>query len=212
MKNVSLLPPEIKARRLAQRRRALYFMGAGGVLLLFLVIYTSLLTMTLLVRSDTRVLRERQSELENITAGYKQYEALEASVAKNNKLLRQAMGDIPEWPNLITELNRCRPLNVWLTGLNAAYHSGTVERAAKSSGTQTAAKNAAEKNEIVIQGFANDYPAVANWFEDIQDITGLTDVQCRFIGEQALDSNSWVKFEIKAGILPGSPFSAERSG
>lgn len=208
LKNISLLPPEIKAQRQIRRRRTLYFLGSSLVLLIFLGINAALTVGAVQVRAEARALQERRAELGKEVSAYKPYADMQASLTKADKIARQAMGTPPDYKVIMAGIGLYIPEGVWLTDFTASYKTDekgkSQVKAGQTDSTTVPAQPAA--GELMVRGWTSSHPKVARWLEDIRSVPGLTDVSCQFSSEEELNGLPMIKFEIKATVLAGAPY------
>lgn len=227
MRNISLLPPEIKAQRHVRVRRASYIKRGGIVFLALLVIYTGAGLATLHARSRTAAVQVQRAQLEKEIAGFREYVAMEDRIIALEKLVKQAVVGSPDWAYLLADVNRNLPPGVWLTDLSGSSGIRSKKGAAGKGGQEAAApaaasqagpgqgpKTAGPQGELVIRGWTFDQPSLSLWLEELRGVSGLSEVRLQFANREAVEGRTLIKFEIKAGIQtqPSPNPASERGG
>lgn len=184
MDNISLLPPEIRTRQEAHRKRRVYLLAGGAVLAVFLMVYGILFTVTMYARGEIKELAAKRTALEQQIAELDVYAAMQDRVVENEKLVQQAVGTVPEWETVLSGVGLCIPEGVWLTDFMVTYKSDDKAGA------------------LTLRGGAFNHVLVGEWLDRLREAPGLTNVRCRFSNEQ---SEGAVSFEIEAVVLPGDP-------
>lgn len=194
MKNISLLPPEIRARQEARRKSRVLLLGSTAVLALFLVVYGSLFAIAWQTQAELRGLRTEREALQRELPAYQQYVSIQKQVEHTDKLLKDAMGRSPDWASILTGLGLHIPEGVWLTDLALAYKAGEVG------------------SELTMRGAAKSHALVAEWLNGIRQVPGLSDVFCQFASAEDDSEKTTIRFEIKAVLQPGAPYQPPVEG
>lgn len=186
MKNISLLPPEIKAEARARRRRNLYLLVSVGVLAGFVIFYSILHIETARTRSELRTLEEEREIVATEMDALGVYREMQADVEAAERMVQQAMGTTPSWGELLETVGLKVPHGIQLTDLNASYNN--------------------DSGELTLRGRADSHITVARWLEQMHEIPLLDRIYCQFADEGLHEGRVTVQFEVKARILPGEPY------
>lgn len=192
MKNISLLPPEIREEKKKRQNYRYYFLTGFAVLAIFLIIFVNLLVMTANTNSQAASLERQRRDIENRMSELEQYAAMQERAQEAENLLRGAMGDVPDWDRLLQELSLSIPGDVWLSELNAAF--------------------ADESGEIMIRGWSSRHDSVAAWLPRVENIEGMYDIRCQHSEENTVDGKPVIQFEIRGNLEPGEPFERMLKG
>lgn len=192
MKNISLLPPEIRQEKKKRQNYRYYILSGLAVAGIFMFILGTLLTMTASVHSHINSLETQRRAVERQMSELEQYAEMQERAQEAENILRRAMGDIPDWDRLLKEMSISIPGDIWLSDLNAAFAEGS--------------------GEIIIRGWTYRHDAVTVWLQKIENIEGLNDVNCRYSEESTLDGKPVVQFEIRGILEPGEPFERMLEG
>lgn len=180
MKNISLLPPEIRAQEIAREKGASYLAYSFLVLIVFIVVYLILAVATFAVHMQAKSITNDRVAVQKECAEYQVYENLINEIQKANELHQKAIGVPMDWSQNLQDINRYIPANVWLTELN-------ISRA-----------------NMVVRGQALDPTSVARWVETIQSVPGIADVRCQFARDLENTGVYNSSFEIQSGVSPGA--------
>lgn len=225
MKNISLLPPEIRARQEAHRKSRALFLGGTVVSALFLVVYLVLFAVTWQAQVQLRLLLSEREALEHSLPAYQQYISLQQQVEQTDKLLKKAMGTPPDWAAILSGFGLHLPEGVWLTDLTLVYEPGD-EMAQASPGsplpvelppappappapgpeTEESGVNLGAGSELTMRGAAKSHALVAEWLDGVRQVPGLAGVFCQFVGAEGEAEDKIIYFEIKAMLQPGAPY------
>ena len=95
-KNISLLPPELKAKRLAQKRQNTFLAVATVLVVVVVLVYSALFVNSIFLRSDLKSIRKQRESVETAVAELEEYallhEELTAAEALVAKARRAALG------------------------------------------------------------------------------------------------------------------------
>lgn len=179
MKNISLLPPEIRAQEVAQEKGQTYMAYSIIVLLVFIALYLILAVTTWVFHFRANAIADERAAVEQESAKYQIYEDLWNEIQDTANLVQQATGTPVDWSENIININRYIPANVWLTQMTCS------------------------QTEIDLQGTAFDSASVAKWIEALKSVPGIAGVNCQFVKD--LDNvNTGTTYEIKAGFSQGA--------
>ena len=92
---VSLLPPEIKSKRLLNRKLNNIFVAITVVLLVILAAYVVLFISGIKLRSDLRGLQKVRTAVEEEAAALEEYALHYEQLIDAEELIGQAMGNVP---------------------------------------------------------------------------------------------------------------------
>lgn len=190
MTNINLLPPEIRQKRAAERRRLL--MGALAILVLAAVagvyVFAGMLA-GMEANKLARLKEENAQALKDITE-YEVFQKQKDELAAKQKVVSDAMaGSIP-WYKLMNEISLIIPAEVWLTSFD-----GDGEKGVTMSG-----------EAIDRAGDAPDtgHKPVAKWMVRMSVIPMLSDIWL----SSSSKGEGVVKFETSAKVKPPASSSA----
>ena len=193
MIRISLLPPELKKQQRSREMKGTYLKIAAGVAAVFLLIFLSLLLLTMGANRELDRLRSERQVLEQQIAQLREYEVMEAKINELNDLGREVVGRQPNWGTLLASVGDNLPAEVWLTDIASA----AVEDA----------------REVTIRGFAPGHRLVADWLNEMHELESLENIRAQFSSESIVDGQTQIQFEIKAFVIPEEPQSPlERGG
>ncbi len=193
MDYVSLLPPEIKKRRLDERRQAKILRIAAMVFVILLVINAFLLATNLLIRSNLQSLREEREEIERQAEALAEYEQLYLDMTAAEEMLDTAMGTMPEWHALLLDIGTKMPTGiVWFSDLSLSYSE--------------------EEGTFNLDGWGYSHDNVAELLERIKAMEQLEDIRTQTSTETTFEERRAVQFTLEAVVLPGPRFTEEREG
>ena len=201
MKNISLLPPEIKAEQRSRQQLRLALLCSGVVVLVFLCIYGGLIFLTYQEKMEASRLQEQITEVQKKAIPYQKYEVLKADVDTLEKINNAAVGGIPNWYYLFAEVGLEVPEGVWLTGCTASYNKPEKKQAQEGTeNDQAESTPVTYQGELTIRGMALDHKDVAAFVKNLHAIQGLDNIRCQFSSEQELAGQKAYEFEIKASL------------
>lgn len=187
MDYVSLLPPEIKQRRLEKRKEALLLKLVLVIFFVMMAVYAFLLAGTLLASSDLKTLRAEREDLEIQVAALEQYALLYNDMNRAEERLNMAMGSAPPWSDLLLNVSRAMPPGqIWLSELNLNY--------------------ATESGTFIMRGYGYSHQNVADMLDRLNGLEQLDSILLRSSTETAFGGRDAVQFNVDAILLPGPPF------
>ncbi len=204
MDYVSLLPPEIKQRRIDEQRQGKIIKLAVIVLAIVLAVYIFLLVSSLLTRNSLQSLQDERRDLESQAAALQEYADLYEEMSETEDRLNRAMGTVPDWSQFMLDLAMALNPEGSLSEVNLAYEAVTND-------TNDTNDNA-EEDSITSQGYFNmrgksySHGNVGDVLERVQELEQLDDVRCRISSETTLNNRPAVEFTVDARLLPGPVF------
>ncbi len=187
MIRISLLPPELKKQQFSQEMRGNYAKIGAGVLALFLIVFLALLLVTMSANRQAAELRDDRAEIEQEIGELREFEIMDNQIREMEQLAKEAVGEIPHWGFILSQVGQKIPSEVWLTDFNAAQ-SGEVR-------------------EITLRGMSPSHRLVADWLDEMHTLENLENIRSQFSAETIMDGQVWYQFEIKAVAVPEEPGS-----
>lgn len=185
MKNISILPPEVKQRFKQRKRKRILVLGSVVVLVAFVIFYGLLYLAAQVSKMELRDLQNQRAGVEEQIDRLQEYKEMKEQAEAAEDLLMEAMGTVPHWDILMRDFGIYIPQGVWLTEVNASYQG--------------------ERGDLTLRGWAQSHILTGRWLEELQEVPGLGEVRIGFSAEG--DYMEWphVQFEINAEIMPGDP-------
>lgn len=223
MKNISLLPPEIRARQQARRKSGSYIVAGGAAMMVFLAVYGILMVVNWQAQNELRELRQHRAVLEQMLPAYQQFVNIQKQVETTDRLLKEALETPPDWLSILTGAGLHMPNGVWLTDLTVTYKPGELQQTSPVapwySELPPALRPQQEEpepeltagSELTMRGAAVSHAEVARWLEDVRSIPELGGVFCQFAGTEGTGQAA-VRFEIKATVWPGAAYQPPAEG
>lgn len=186
MDYVSLLPPEIKAKRIQDKRQALLIKIAVILFILVMVVYAFLLVSSVLTRNNLNSLRSEREDLEMQANALMQYEQLFNQMNAAEATLNSAMGNTPLWSEMLYDLGLSLPVGTWLSDLTLNYtaNSGTFN----------------------MRGWSFTHSGVGDMLESLEEMNQLSNVRLQASSETTFEGRDAVQFVVDANLLSGPPF------
>ena len=204
MDYVSLLPPEIKKRRIDEQRQAKIIKLAVIVLAIVLAVYVFLLVSSLLARNSLQSLQEERRDLEAQAAALQEYADLYEEMSETENRLNRAMGTVPDWSEFMLDLAMALNPEGSLSELNLVYETAAAEENDNDED--------AEENDTINQGYFDmrgksySHGNVGDVLERVQELDQLDNVRCRIVSETTLNNRPAVEFSVDARLMPGPVF------
>jgi len=188
---VSLLPPEIKQRRIEEQRQNKILRIAVIVLVALLVVYAFMLVTSMLTRSTLESLRDEREELEQQAAALEEYAELYEEMQSAEETLNQAMGNVPDWNVLLLDLGLALNPESSLTDLSLNYVYENDDDNNGGSGS------------LDMSGWSYSHGNVSDVLERVQKLEQLEDVRLEGSSSTTINNRPAAEFTIDATILPG---------
>lgn len=185
MRNISLLPNEIRLGRRSAQRWNTFVLVICLVVTAFILLYLAMSIFMLMPQGELNAIKLERGTVQSRIDELKPYEDMlnESNAIKG--LVTSAMGVNPEWGSFFTGLYNKMPDNIWLTDFSVNYKG--------------------QAGEYDIKGRAKTHDDVALWLKELRKMDGINDIQCQFAKKDDANS-SYVEFEIKAKVLPGEAY------
>jgi Tfp pilus assembly protein PilN len=185
---VSLLPPEIKQKRLEGRRQAVLIRILIAFFIIVLVVYAYLLVSSILTRNSIESIRSERESVEMQINSLKPYADLFAEMTAAEQRLEQAMGANPQWSVFLQDIGLALPPGIWLSEMSITY-----------------AENGGSLN-IRGWGFSNEN--IAEMLERVQALETVNDVRIQVASETTFEGQDAVQFTVDA-VIVGNQASVE---
>ncbi len=198
MEYVSLLPPEIKQRRLEEKRQGRLIKIAVIALAVVLAVYVFLLASTLLTRSTLNSLQEERQQLEDQAAELEEYANLYNEMSEAEDRLNRAMGNVPDWDQLLRDLGMALNPEGALTELDISYQADN-----NADGEEDENE---ESGSFDMRGWSYSHGNVADIIERVQRLEQLNNVRFRVSSETTINNRQAVQFTVDATLVPGPVF------
>ncbi|MDW7740386.1 MAG: hypothetical protein SCJ97_10100 [Bacillota bacterium] len=186
MEYVSLLPPEIKARKIAQLKLRKIFLILFVVLLITACVFTFFLVRNILTQRQLSSLIVEREMVERDAAALQEYEDLFQQVNARVSLVSNAMGTFPPWGKLLTDTSNTLLVGTWLSDLTLNYSD--------TSGI------------LNMRGWAYNQSGVASMLEQLYKLDQLDQVRLRLSSATQFDGSDAVEFQVESQILTGPAF------
>ncbi len=185
MVKINLLPASLLAERKRQRAQGRFLLLSGVVMLVLAAGFGFLFIQTMEIKSRLAVVSAERAAVEAEIARYSVYTKLQAEVNSKAGILKKVMGRPLPWVEVLEEVGAVIPPNVWLTDF-----------------LLTAGKEG-EAGQLTLRGLTYDHPSTARWVAALREVNGVADVRVMFSAEEKKDNIMLVRFEVRAGLLPG---------
>lgn len=185
MKNISILPPEVKKRFKQRKRNRILVLGSVLVLVAFVIFYSLLYLATQIPKMELRALENQRARVEEQVDRLQEYKEMQERAEAAEDLLREAMGTVPDWNLLLKDFGIRIPHGVWLTEVNVSYQG--------------------ERGEMTLRGWAQSHSLAGQWLEKLQEAPRLEEVHLSFSAEGDYLGKPHVQFEINGEIMRGDP-------
>lgn len=189
MEYVSLLPPEIKSRKLAQKKQRKILLVLFILLLLVLVIFAFLWVSAFLVKLDLKSIQSERESIEEAAAVLKEYEILYDHMTAKERKINAAMGTAPLWDELLRDTSRAIATGTWLSNLILTYDD--------------------QSGLFNMRGWAFDQSGVAIMLERLSALEQMNQVQIRTIVGTEYEGRDAVEFQVEGEILSGPAYIAD---
>ena len=186
MEYVSLLPPEIKARRASKRRQGIIVRIFLIALLFAIIINAFFLVTSILVGQNLRSLENERESLEQQAAVLLEYEELYIRLTTRENMVGEAMGTVPPWSDLLMDTSRALQAGTWISDLNLSY--------------------AGESGSLTMSGWAYNHSSVAVMLDQMLTVEQLDQVQISASTEIDYQGMEAVQFQLSSQILTGPSF------
>ena len=192
--NVSLLPPEIKKKRIDERKQGKLIRIALIVFVILMAGYAFLLVSSLFARSELQALQEERDTVEDQAAELAEYEELYNRMTEAEELINTAMGRVPLWGEFLGDMGRAMDPDAALIDISASYEEDE------------------ESGSFNMRGWTYTHRNVGDMLDRVHELEQLENVRCRVSTATAIDQADAVEFNVDAGIRPGPHFFEPEEG
>ena len=192
MEYVSLLPPEIKAGKIAQRKQKKLILAFIMLLVLLLAVSAFLLASTFMTHQRLRSIQAERESVDREVAALQEYENLYRQMISKDNIIRDAMGTAPAWGELLRDIGQALPVGTWLSDLNLNY--------------------ADDGGALTIRGWAYDHRGVAETLDRLFEIEQLDQIEVGVATETDYEGLDVVQFQAVGAVLPGPEFFSDNQG
>lgn len=192
MRNISLLPLEIRQYRRSSQKLNSFNFVVCVIACVIILVYLAITIFMLLPATELNSLKQERADVQSGITRLQPYEDMLNEANAIKALVKQAMGTNPEWSTFYSKLYNDMPDNVWLTDFTSTY------------GGQT--------GEYSLKGWAKSHDDVAEWLKELQTSKEIENVLCQYTVKNNTDNSGNVQFEIKAKVLPGKAYEPLAEG
>lgn len=192
--NVSLLPPEIKKKRIDEKKQGKLIRIFLIVFVIILAGYAFLLVSSLFARSELQALQEERDTVESQAAELAEYEELYNRMNEAEELINTAMGRVPLWGEFLKDMSRAIDPDAALIDLSVSYEDND------------------EAGSFNMRGWTYTHRNVADMLDRVRELEQLENLRCRVSVATAIDQTDAVEFNVDAGIRPGPHFFEPEEG
>jgi Tfp pilus assembly protein PilN len=192
VKHISLLPPEIKAKRIAQQKMSRIYLLLVIAIIVILFINLYLLANAFIIRQDLKALQNEKDFVDNQASVLVEYEELHQQLASTEKLVNDAMGTVPHWGVLLRDISRNLPVGTQLSEIRLNYDD--------------------QNGTVLLRGWIGDHNGLADLLDRLDNIEQLDQIQCRVSTETGIEGQEAVQFLVDGVLLSDSLFLAEDKG
>lgn len=192
MEYVSLLPPEIKARKMAERKQKKLILAFIMLLVLLLVVSAYLLASTFITNQRLRSIQAERESVDREVTALQEYDNLYRQMTKKENIIRDAMGTVPAWSELLRDIGQALPVGTWLSDLTLNY--------------------AGDSGALTMRGWAYDHRGVAETLDRLFEIDQLDQIEVGVATEADYEGLEVVQFQAVGAVLPGPEFFSDNQG
>ena len=192
MKHVSLLPPEIKAERLAQNKRSRLYLLLVIAIILLLFINLYLLLNVFFSKQELIAYQDERNIVDNRSEALVEYEKLYQRLTGTEKLVNDAMGTVPLWGEVFRDISQNLPVGAQLSEIRMNYDD--------------------QIGTVVLRGWTGDHNALANLLKQLESIEQIDQISCRVSTGIGAEGQEAVQFMVESVLLPGPVFLEDAEG
>lgn len=187
MKNISILPIEVKNRQ--KSKNQMMILGACAIFFfsLLLALYLGLMVVNHAARGQLDAVNRQRDEVQGQMGKLNDYVQISSTIKSSRDVVARAMGTVPEWDALLARVSGSMPNGVWLSDFSAQYKDNA--------------------GQLKLKGWAHSNGLVADWLKTMNGIKSLKDVRNPVLSEVEVDGSKVIQFEIEATLLPGPQYS-----
>lgn len=192
MEYVSLLPPEIKARKMAQSKQRKLIIAFVALMVILLVVYAFFIVSNIMTRQNLRSIQNERESVEREIAALQEYDDLYQEMVSKENIIRDAMGTVPAWSGMLLDIGQALPVGTWLSELNFSYTD--------------------QNGAVSIRGWAYDHSGVAETLDRLFTIDKLDQIEIGVATETGYEGLEVVQFQVVGVVLPGQEFFSDNQG
>ena len=171
---VNLLPPETRERQVARRQTTLVAVAGAAVIVLIALFYALQVFAQSDVEDQLQQQQQQNAALQQQAAELQKFEDLRTQLQARRSLVAQTLGGEILWSEVLQDLSRVIPPNMWLTSLTASI-SGTQtgEPGASPAPAPTTGPTSAELiGSLTFQGNSLDTQSLSEWLTRLEQVPG----------------------------------------
>jgi len=184
---ISLLPQEIKDRRVNQRTIGRLSFLLFIIVLILVVINVFFLVTNFIVQRNLQALIIEKETVQREADALQEYQDLHEEFTAVENVLGDAMGTVPPWGLMFRDLSRTLAPSAWLSDLTVSYSDQT--------GT------------LNLSGWAHDHKRLADTLEQLYDLEQLDQVRTRTTTGVDYQGREAIQFSVDAVVLTGPEFT-----
>ena len=187
MDKISLLPQEIRAKRVKEIKQSRLSFVLFLALLILVVVNVFFLVTNYIVQQNLQAFITEREIVEREVADLQEYQDLHEEYSAVENVLGDAMGTVPVWSRLLLDLSLAMSPSAWLFDLTVDYFDQT--------GT------------LNLSGWSHDHKRLADTLEQLYDLEQLDQVRTQTTTGVDYQGQDAIQFDVDAVVMTGPLFT-----
>lgn len=175
------MPVGYRAYKEARKKKDIYIMVSLIVIGAIVLVYIMLTFLNLIYMQELNSLKVEKSQIEDRINSLQKYETMFNSVKNYENLVKNAIGDTPDWETILGDLAGTLPDGIWFDDISLKHEKDVVK--------------------CTIRGKATRQDIVAQWIDNIESLKYMKNISCKHINESEDKGRKYSQFEISADIV-----------
>ena len=181
MSDISLMPVGYRTYKEARKKKDIYIMVSLIVIGAIVLAYIMLTFLNLIYMQELNALKVEKLQIEDRINSLQKYETMFNSVKNYENLVKNAVGDTPDWEIILGDLAGALPDSIWFDDISLKHEEDVVK--------------------CVIRGKAARQDIIAQWIDNIESLKYMQNISCKHINELEDKGRKYSQFEISADIV-----------
>lgn len=190
MKQISLLPVEYRKQKIAERKTRYLMIASAIISMVVIFSYVIVKILSTIPQSELKALQAENERLLNNIQALNYLSEMEKKIDKLAERAQQAVGNQPDWPEILLSIGQEAPDGLLIKNL--------------------AAKNDAKVCTMTIEGSALSHADVALWMDRIRKLDRVSEVALQYSNAFISEGVQQVSFKMDLRIENSQPFGLFR--
>jgi len=152
------------------------YIVTGFLTIVMIIFYTMLVAQSLMLNRTLDSLKSQVNIIENYIETNSEILMTQEERSQLEEIIEKAMGNVPDWSELLIEIDQCRPEGIIIHTVKGQYSESNAM--------------------VIINGVTNNQQNIKVYIDELNNLTRVNDTEFNFIRETNPQDTANMEFEI----------------